>query len=45
MSLTRLMLIIAVVALAAGLFGCSSQQSTGGTLPPHYVKGEGYNPK
>lgn len=38
----RWLAVALVLALALCWLGCESQQSKGGTLAPHYVKGEGY---
>ena len=41
----RTVLLAVLLALALAMAGCSSEQSKGGMLTPHYVKGEGYKPQ
>ncbi len=47
MTLKRLFFAAALLGMALAWMGCQSDSSnskSGGTLPPHYVKGEGYDP-
>ena len=42
MAAKRWLVIMMLLVFAGCAIGCGSQQSKGGTMEPHYVKGEGY---